>query len=87
MILMLVFFTTTPGHGLSEGLRGWWTNLFVQLVPYVCVCVCICFVLFLVFFRFVDMYAANDELFFEDFAKAFSTLLELGTHDLAETTA
>ena len=32
--------------------------------------------------RFVDMYADDDKLFFKDFAKAFSTLLELGTHDL-----
>lgn len=37
--------------------------------------------------RYVDMYAADDKLFFEDFAKAFSTLLELGTKDLVEATA
>ena len=38
-------------------------------------------------YRYVDMYAADDKLFFEDFAKAFSTLLELGTKDLQEVTA
>eukprot|EP00903_Cladosiphon_okamuranus_P012930 g12073.t1 len=39
------------------------------------------------FKKYVDMYAADDKLFFEDFAKAFSTLLELGTKDLVEVTA
>lgn len=33
------------------------------------------------------MYAADDKLFFEDFSKAFSTLLELGTKDLVEVAA
>lgn len=33
------------------------------------------------------MYADNDKLFFEDFSKAFSTLLELGTKDLVEESA
>eukprot|EP00752_Nemacystus_decipiens_P009671 g8640.t1 len=39
------------------------------------------------FKKYVDMYAADDKLFFEDFAKVFSTLLELGTKDLVEVTA
>eukprot|EP00904_Undaria_pinnatifida_P002837 jgi/Undpi1/12554/HiC_scaffold_6.g02223.m1 len=39
------------------------------------------------FKKYVDMYAADDKLFFEDFAKAFSTLLELGTKDLQDATA
>lgn len=39
------------------------------------------------FKKFVDMYADDDKLFFEDFAKAFSTLLELGTTNLVESTA
>lgn len=34
--------------------------------------------------RYVDLYAGDDKVFFEDFAKAFSTLLELGTKDLQE---
>ena len=33
------------------------------------------------------MYASDDKLFFQDFAKAFSTLLELGTKDLREAKA
>lgn len=37
--------------------------------------------------RYVDMYASDDKLFFEDFAKAFSTLLELGTKDLKDVSA
>ncbi|CAN0397338.1 unnamed protein product, partial [Laminaria digitata] len=37
--------------------------------------------------RYVDIYAADDKVFFEDFAKAFSTLLELGTRDLQDVTA
>ncbi|CAM9111738.1 unnamed protein product [Ectocarpus sp. 4 AP-2014] len=39
------------------------------------------------FKKYVDMYADNDKLFFEDFSKAFSTLLELGTKDLVEESA
>ncbi|CAM9662849.1 unnamed protein product, partial [Hapterophycus canaliculatus] len=39
------------------------------------------------FKKYVDMYAADDKLFFEDFSKAFSTLLELGTKDLVEVAA
>jgi len=30
------------------------------------------------FKRFVDLYASNEEKFFEDFSKAYSKLLELG---------
>jgi len=30
------------------------------------------------FKKFVDLYAENEEKFFEDFSKAFSKLLELG---------
>lgn len=33
------------------------------------------------------MYASDGTLFFEDFAKAFSTLLELGTKNLKEVSA
>ncbi|CAM9971355.1 unnamed protein product [Ectocarpus sp. 6 AP-2014] len=39
------------------------------------------------FKKYVDMYADNDKLFFEDFSKAFATLLELGTKDLVEESA
>ena len=34
------------------------------------------------FLKYVDAYAKDEKLFFKDFAKAFSTLMELGTKDL-----